>query len=153
MTEDNPSGRSSKFRGKRGLERSERRKTMEAAGFSRDQMDGTLRIGALPSDEFDHLIENNAASPALGRPRQDHDQVITRTKAAAAIAKAMDAAHSAYWAACDAEAAPIDPADLGAPAGLLDEAHERACLVLVLTNERGIAWRDARCLLWDARKR
>lgn len=40
-----------------------------------------------------------------------------------------------------------DPADLGAPEGLLDEAYEAALLVESLAAERGISWAEARELV------
>jgi len=67
-----------------------------------------------------------------------------RAKAAAAIQKALDAAHAAYWAACDAEGCAIDPAALNSPDGLLDEAYEAALLVEGIATERGMSWQDAR---------
>ena len=69
---------------------------------------------------------------------------MTRKQAAAAIAKAIDAAHAAYWAACDTEGRAIDPDDLSAPAGLLDEAYDAALLVEGIAESRGISWADAR---------
>jgi len=66
---------------------------------------------------------------------------------AAAIAEAVGTTHSAYWSACDAEGRAIDPADLGAPEGLLDEAYEAALLVEGLAAGRGISWADARELV------
>lgn len=50
---------------------------------------------------------------------------MTRAEAAVAIAAALDAAHSAYWTACDTEGRALDPAaDLDAPDRLLDDAHD-----------------------------
>jgi len=69
---------------------------------------------------------------------------MTRAKIAAAIQKALDAAHAAYWAACDAEGCAIDPAVLNAPDGLLDEAYEAALMVEDIAAERGLNWQDAR---------
>jgi hypothetical protein len=69
---------------------------------------------------------------------------MNRTEAAAAIQNAIDAAHSAYWSACDAEGRAIDPAALGAPDSLLDDAHEAALLVEGIAAERGISWTEAR---------
>ena len=74
---------------------------------------------------------------------------MTRDQAAKAIAAAMAEAvgttHNAYWSACDAEdrAIDIDPADLGAPEGLLDEAYRAALLVKSLVAKRGISWAKA----------
>ena len=72
---------------------------------------------------------------------------MTRDQAAAAIAKALRAAHAAYWAACDAEGRAIDPATLDAPEGFLDDAHDAAELVESLAAERGISWAEARELV------
>lgn len=69
---------------------------------------------------------------------------MTRAKATAAIQKALDAAHAAYWAACDAEGRAIEPAALSAPDGLLDEAYEAALLVEGIAADRGLNWQDAR---------
>ena len=52
-----------------------------------------------------------------------------------------------YWAACDAEGRAIDPADLDAPGGLLDEAYEAALQVESLAVERGISWAEVRELV------
>lgn len=71
----------------------------------------------------------------------------SHTKAALAIRKAVDAAHGAYWAACDAEGRAIDPADLNAPEGLLDAAYEAALLVEVVAAERDLPWHDARAFV------
>ena len=59
----------------------------------------------------------------------------------------MRAAHSAYWAACDAEGRAVDPADLDTPESLLDEAYEIALMVESLTAERGMSWAEARELM------
>lgn len=67
-----------------------------------------------------------------------------RQKAAAAIQEAIDAAHTAYWAACDAEGCALDPAALGAPDSLLDDAYEAALLVESIAVERRISWPEAR---------
>jgi len=69
---------------------------------------------------------------------------ITRNTAATSIAKAVGAAHSAYWAACDAESKAINPACLDAPEGLLNDAYEAALHVESLADERGISWPEAR---------
>lgn len=69
---------------------------------------------------------------------------MTRQRAMQAIAAALDDMHVAYWAACDAEGRAIDPADLGAPEGLLDDAHDIALTVEALAADRGITWADAR---------
>jgi hypothetical protein len=69
---------------------------------------------------------------------------MTRDQAAAELAKAIDAAHAAYWAACDGEGRAIDPADLGAPDRLLDDAYEAALIVEGIAEARGISWAEAR---------
>lgn len=69
---------------------------------------------------------------------------MTRSQAAAAIAQAVDAAHAAYWAACDDEGRAIDPDDLDAPQGLLDDAHDAALKVQDIAESRGISWAEAR---------
>ena len=74
-------------------------------------------------------------------------EIPARDKAAAAIAKAVRAAHSAYWAACDAEGRAIDPDALDAPEGLLDDAHDAVLQVESLAVERGISWAEARELV------
>jgi hypothetical protein len=75
----------------------------------------------------------------MARPKRD-----ARRKAAEAIAKAVDAAHAAYWAACDAEGRAIDPDELDAPVGLLDDAHEVALMVEDVAQERRVSWSEAR---------
>lgn len=72
---------------------------------------------------------------------------MTRPKAAQAIEKALDAIHDAYWQACDAEGRAIDPAELGAPEGLLDAAFDIALTVGALAADRGISWAEARQLV------
>jgi hypothetical protein len=74
----------------------------------------------------------------------EKDRAMNRAKATAAIGKAIDAMHSAYWAACDAEGQAIDPAALGAPDSLLDDAYDAALLVESIAAERGISWAEAR---------
>ena len=69
---------------------------------------------------------------------------MTRAEAAAAIAAALDAAHSAYWTACDTEGRALDPADLDAPDGLLDDAFDAALQVEAVAQERGLSWSEAR---------
>lgn len=64
-----------------------------------------------------------------------------------AIAEAVDAIHSAYWAACDAEGRAVDPDELDAPDGLLDEAYDIALTVEGLAQEHGTTWQDARGLV------
>jgi len=61
-----------------------------------------------------------------------------------AITDALDAMHSAYWAACDAEGRAIDPGDLGAPEGILDTAYDVALRVEDIADARGISWHEAR---------
>ena len=64
--------------------------------------------------------------------------------AAAVIRRAIDAAHDAYWIACDAEGRTIDPTELGAPDGLLDDAYDAALQVEGIAAARGISWTEAR---------
>ena len=69
----------------------------------------------------------------------------SRDAAVSAIAEALDALHSAYWDACDAEGRAIDPGDLGAPEGiLLDAAYDAALQVEDIADARGISWHEAR---------
>jgi hypothetical protein len=74
-------------------------------------------------------------------------RAMTRDDATAAIAAAIEAAHDAYWSACDAEGMAIDPSDLSAPDGLLDEAFEAALQVEGIAEARGISWPEARQFL------
>lgn len=60
----NLSGRPTSFQGKRGPERSERRKAADEAGLSRHQMYQCLAIARIPQDEFDRLIDS-ADPPTL----------------------------------------------------------------------------------------
>lgn len=152
MADKNPSGRPDKFRGKRGPERSERRKICEAAGISRHQMHQMMQIGSIPEDEFERLIESDdpptlTELARIGRGEQSKPKPAPRDAAARAIAKAVSAVNAAYWAACDAEGRAIDPADLGAPEGLLDDAHDVALIVEGLAVDRGLSWNEARGLV------
>ena len=150
MSEDkNPSGRPDKFRGKRGPEKSDRRKMLEAAGFSRHQMYQMMQIGNIPEDEFERLIESQdppslTELARIGRGEQSKPKPPPVDAARIAIGKAIDAAHAAYWAACDGEGRAIDPADLGAPDRLLDDAYEAALIVEGIAEGRGISWAEAR---------
>lgn len=72
---------------------------------------------------------------------------MTREQAAEAIAEAVRQADAAYWAACDAEGQAIDPDDLGAPAGLLDDAYDAALMVEDVAADQGIPWAEARELV------
>lgn len=56
---ENPSGHPNKFRGKRGPERSERRKLAETAGISRHQMYQALQVANIPEEDFERLIESD----------------------------------------------------------------------------------------------
>ena len=69
---------------------------------------------------------------------------MNRTEAAAAIQNAIDAAHSAYWSACDTEGRAIEPAALDAPDNLLDDAYDAALQVEAIAAARGISWTEAR---------
>ena len=73
----------------------------------------------------------------------------TRDDASEVISKAIQAMLDAYWAACDAEGRAIDPADIDAPEGFLDEAYRRAQTVEGVVNKRGITWAEARKLVDD----
>lgn len=152
MTEENPSGRPDKFHGKRGPERSERRKICEEAGMSRHQMYQMVQIGNIPDDEFERLIES-ADPPSItelariGRGEQSKPKPAPRDAAMKTIAKAIDAAHDAYWTACDAEGKAIDPTELDAPDSLLDDAYEAALQVEAIAADRGLSWWDARDLV------
>lgn len=70
----------------------------------------------------------------------------TKTNASDAIAEALIAAHSAYWAACDAAGRAIDPAELGAPDSLLNDAYEVALRLENIAAERDITWQAVRDL-------
>ena len=69
---------------------------------------------------------------------------MTRDDATAAIAAAIEAAHDAYWSACDAEGRALDPADLNAPDGLLDDAFDAALRVAAVATVHGLTWAEAR---------
>ena len=144
---ENPSGRPDKFRGKRGPEKSDRRKAAEAAGMSRHQMYQAMKVADIPEDDFERLIEDDdppTLTELANHSGPSRDNGMTRTKAAAAIQNAIDAAHSAYWSACDTEGRALDPAELDAPDSLLDDAHEAALCVEAIAAERGISWHEAR---------
>ena len=72
---------------------------------------------------------------------------VNRAEAAAAIRQALDAAHVAYWSACDAEGCAIDPAALDAPEGLLNDAFDAALTVEAIAAARGLSWTEARDFL------
>ena len=72
---------------------------------------------------------------------------MTIDEATEAIAAAVDAIHGSYWAACDAEERALDPDDLRAPDGLLDDAYDIALTVEAIATERGISWAEARELV------
>lgn len=149
MTEENPSGRPDKFRGKRGPERSERRKMMEAAGLSRHQMYQMMQIANIPEDEFERLVESDdpptiTELARIGRGEQSKPKPSPRDAAMQAIAKAVNAMHRAYWSACDAEGRAIDPTELDAPDSLLDDAYSAALQVEAIAAARGISWTEAR---------
>lgn len=146
---ENPSGRPDKFRSKRGPEKGERRKLAEDAGLSRHQMYQAMQVASIPEDEFERLVESQeplgiAELARIGRGEQSKPRPSPRDAATKAIAKAMRAAHAAYWAACDSECRAIDPADLGADEGLLADAYEAALIVEGIAAERGLSWHDAR---------
>jgi hypothetical protein len=150
MSEDeNLSGRLNKFRGKRGPERSAARQITEAAGMSRHQFYQARQIARIPEDEFERLIEG-AEPPSItelariGRGEQSKPKPPPVDAARIAIGKAVRAAHTAYWAACDDEGRAIDPAELDAPESLLDDAHEAALMVEGIAESRGISWAEAR---------
>lgn len=69
---------------------------------------------------------------------------MTRDEAAHAIGDALDAILTAYWAACDTAECAVDPDDLNAPAGLLDDAYDIALTVESIAAERGLSWADGR---------
>ena len=66
------------------------------------------------------------------------------TDAQQAIAAALDAIQAAYWAACDDRGAAVDPEILGAPDGLLDDAHDTAQRIEDMAKAQGISWQEAR---------
>lgn len=144
---ENPSGRPDKFRGQRGPEKSDRRKAADAAGMSRHQMYQAMKVADIPEDDFERLIEDDdppTLTELANHSAPSRDNGMTRTKAAAAIRKAIDAAHGAYWTACDTEGRALDPADLDAPDGLLDAAYDAALQVEGIAAARGISWTEAR---------
>lgn len=152
MTDENPSGRPDKFRGKRGPERSERRQIADAAGMSRHQMYQAMQVASIPRDEFERLVESEEPPTLtelarIGRGEQSKPKPSARDAATKAIAKAVDAIHAAYWAACDSEGRAIDPGDLDAPLHLLDVAYDAALTVEAIAAERGLSWADARDLI------
>ena len=71
----------------------------------------------------------------------------TRDDATEVISKAIEATLAAYWAACDAEGRAVDPADLDAPEGFLDEVYRSAQIVEGIIDERGVTWAEARKLV------
>ena len=146
---ENPSGRPDKFRGKRGPAKGELRKLAEDAGLSRHQMYQAVQVASIPEDEFERLVESQEPPSItelarIGRGEQSKPRLSPRDAATKAIAKAVRAAHAAYWAACDAEGRAIDPADLGADEGLLADAYEAALMVEGIATERNLSWHDAR---------
>jgi len=154
----NPSGRPNKFsRGKRGPERSERRKMMDEVGISRHQMYQAMQIANIPEDEFERLIESQEPPSItelarIGRGEQSKPPLPTKDAAAKAIAKAIRAAHVAYWAACDTEGRAIDPAALDAPDSLLDDAYDAALQIQRVATAHGVSWDDARNIYQHAKR-
>jgi hypothetical protein len=69
---------------------------------------------------------------------------VTIEEASKAIEDALDAIDTAYWLACDAECRALDPEELSAPDGLLDDAYHAALIVEGIAEERGISWHEAR---------
>ena len=49
-----------------------------------------------------------------------------------------------YWTACDTEGRALDPADLDAPDGLLDDAFDAALQVQAIAQDCGLSWSEAR---------
>lgn len=108
----------------------------EASGMSRHLMYQALKIAHIPKDVFDAMVEHNDPPTFAELAIHHPDPTMTREKASQAIAQAIGAMYSAYWAACDAQGAAIDPDSLGVPGGLLDEAYEAALLVEKLATKR-----------------
>ena len=69
---------------------------------------------------------------------------MTRAKAKATIARAVDVIEASFWATCDAEGRAFDPDDLGAPPGILDGAHDVALRIEDIATARGISWVEVR---------
>ena len=80
----------------------------------------------------------------MTRQAEENPKPSARDAAVKAITDALDAIHSAYWDACDAEGRAIDPVDLGAPDGILDDAYDAALQVEGIVEARGISWHEAR---------
>ena len=105
--------------------------------------------GATPAEaRILQMTSSRAAIFArISKARADPADSVTREQTMEAITAAVYTAHDAFWRACDAEGRAIDPADLEAPDGLLDAAHELAVQVETLARERGIAWDTARAVI------
>lgn len=65
-------------------------------------------------------------------------------KATKQIEKVLDKLSQAYWTACDAERRAVDPDELKAPPGVLDDAYDTALRVEDIAAGRKISWEEAR---------
>ena len=69
------------------------------------------------------------------------------SRARAAIAEGEAAIVNAYWIVCDHQGRAVDPAEIDAPDGVLDEAFAAAQRIEAIARERGLSWSEARDLL------
>jgi hypothetical protein len=70
----------------------------------------------------------------------------TPEEASDVIAKAIDTAHAAYWAACDTQGRAINPITLKVRERFLDEAFKKALMIEDTAQNLDITWYDARKL-------
>ena len=65
----------------------------------------------------------------------------------AAIAEGEAAIVNAYWIVCAHQGRAVEPAEIDAPDGVLDEAFAAAQRIEAIARERGLSWSEARDLL------
>ena len=69
------------------------------------------------------------------------------SRARAAIAEGEAAIVNAYWIVCAHQGRAVEPAEIDAPDGVLDEAFAAAQRIEAIARERGLSWSEARDLL------
>ena len=69
------------------------------------------------------------------------------SRARAAIAEGEAAIVNAYWIVCAHQGRAVEPAEIDAPDGVLDEAFAAAQRIEAIARERGLSWSEARDML------
>ena len=65
----------------------------------------------------------------------------------AAIAEGEAAIVNAYWIVCAHQGRAVEPAEIDALDGVLDEAFAAAQRIEAIARERGLSWSEARDML------